>query len=390
MVWNLATPHVEGLAARQAHADIPENSFEREIGREGFSGAAAHMYHRNPPTAWLSVEGSMRPRALRPGAVTETTASPWQARKLLSNRSLQVRFWRTEGAMDHLARNSDGDELIFVHRGNGDLFCDYGHLAFVEGDYVLLPRGTMWRIVAHGPSELLLVEATGATYRLPDRGLLGRHSLFDPGVLDRPALDDAFAAQSRGDIWRVVVKRRDQLGCITYPFNPLDAVGWKGDLHPVRLNLRDIRAISSPRLHLPPSARTTFASDRFVVCSLTPRPLETDPGAIKLPFFHNNDDYDEVIFYHSGVMGSRGGVIAPGMLTVHPSGITHGPHPEVLPYMHNHPAKSFENFSVMINSLDPVGDCRFARWRGGIRICRELAWLRCLRPRRHAGGIAAR
>ncbi len=352
MNWNLATPHTEGLAARQAHADIPANSFEREIGREGFSGAAAHMYHRNPPTAWLTVEGAIRPRAFNATQAVQAGNSPWQALALLGNKNVRIRFWRTEQSMEGLARNSDGDDLLFVHQGSGDFFCDYGHLRFEAGDYLLLPRGTMWRIEIAEPVEMLMIEATGSIYRLPDRGLLGRHSLFDPGVLDRPTLDEAFQAQRRDGVWRVDVKRRDQIGHITYPFNPLDAMGWKGDLHPIRLNVRDIRAIASPRLHLPPSARTTFVADRFVVCTLTPRPLETDPGAIKLPFFHNNDDYDELIFYHRGEMGSRGGLIGEGMLTYHPSGITHGPHPGVLGFMHQHPLKSFENYSVMIDSLD--------------------------------------
>jgi homogentisate 1,2-dioxygenase len=352
MSWNLAAPHSEGLAARQAHADIPADSFEREIGREGFSGAAAHMYHRNPPTAWQSIEGPIRPRAFNPAAAIAATQSPWKAIALLGNPRVTMRYWRIDASMPALARNSDGDELLFIHRGAGDFFCDYGHLAFREGDYILLPRGTMWRLELAAPVDVLMVEATGAQYRLPDRGILGRHTLFDPGVLDRPALDEAFRAQKRNGTWRVEVKRRGQVGVITYPFNPLDAVGWKGDLHPVRLNVQDIRALACERLHLPPSARTTFVSDGFVVCTLTPRPIETDPGAIKLPFFHNNDDYDEVIFYHSGQMSSRGGVIGSGMLTLHPSGVTHGPHPEVLQYMHVHPAKSFENYSVMIDVLD--------------------------------------
>ena len=101
------------------------------------------------------------------------------------------------------------------------------------------------------------------------------------------------------------------------PFNPLDAIGWHGDLSVVRINVRDIRPLMSHRYHLPPSAHTTFVADRFVVCTFVPRPFETDPGAIKVPFFHNNDDYDEVIFYHAGDFFSRDN-IHPGMVTLHP------------------------------------------------------------------------
>jgi homogentisate 1,2-dioxygenase len=350
----LSTPHVEGLASKQAHADIPEKSFERELGREGFMGAATHMYHRNPPTAWLDVDGPIRPRALAPRNVIEATRSPWQALGLLKNPHVQVRFWRADKSMDHLVRNADGDEILFVHKGNGDFFCDYGHFAFEAGDYVVIPRGTMWRVEMKETIEVLMMEATASTFWLPDRGLLGRHALFDPGVLDKPALDDAFKAQKRDGLWKVAVKRENKVGNITYPYNPLDSIGWKGDLYPVRLNIRDIRSVASPRLHLPPSARTTFTSEHFVVCTLGPRPMETDPGAMKLPFYHNNDDCDEIIFYHSGALASRGKLITEGLMTIHPRGITHGPHPEVLPYMLKHPATHTEGYSIMIDTFQSV------------------------------------
>ena len=123
------------------------------------------------------------------------------------------------------------------------------------------------------------------------------------------------------------MKRRNQLSTVTFPFNPLDAVGWHGDSRVVRINWRDLRPLMSHRAHLPPSAHTTFVAGRFVVCTFVPRPLESDPEALRLPFFHNNDDFDEIIFYHKGSFFSRDN-IHPGMMTVHPSGFTHGPHPK--------------------------------------------------------------
>jgi homogentisate 1,2-dioxygenase len=118
--------------------------------------------------------------------------------------------------------------------------------------------------------------------------------------------------------------------------------------------MRDIRAVVSDRLHLPPSLRTTFLSDRFIVCSLVPRPIETDPRAMKLPFFHNNDDYDEFIFYHSGRLSSRASSFQPGMATLHPCGVAHGPSPEVLPHMFDYPKAVSENYSVMIDAVDAL------------------------------------
>jgi homogentisate 1,2-dioxygenase len=85
----------------------------------------------------------------------------------------------------------------------------------------------------------------------------------------------------------------------------------------------------SHRFHIPPSAHANFVADRFIVGTFAPRPMESDPGAMKAPFFHNNDDYDEFIFYHRGSFFSRDN-IHPGMITLHPSGTTHGPHPKAL------------------------------------------------------------
>ncbi len=202
----------------------------------------------------------------------------------------------------------------------GEFRCDYGHLTLAAGDYVVIPRGTMWRIELKEPMFALLIEATNSSYSLPDKGLLGGHAIFDPAMLDVPRMDAAFVAQQSDDRhWQVRVKRNNAISTVTYPFNPLDATGWHGDLSVVRINVKDIRPVASHRYHLPPSAHTTFVGNRFVICTFVPRPFETDPGALKVPFFHNNDDYDEVLFYHAGDFFSRDN-IKPGMMTLHPCG----------------------------------------------------------------------
>jgi homogentisate 1,2-dioxygenase len=351
----IAVPHVEGLASRQAHADLPPGTVERELGKEGFFGPASHMIHPRPPTGWTHWEGPLRPRAYDCVQLPPSADSPWAAHELLYNAHCRFRFWTCARSMDHLARNSDGDELLFIHSGAGDLFCDYGHLAVQAGDYVVLPRGTMWRLECPAPMQLLLIEATGSSYQLPDKGLVGEHAIFDPAMLDIPRIDDAFKAQAAqsGQDWRVVIKRRNAISTVTYPYNPLDALGWHGNLHPVRINVRDIRPLLSHRYHLPPSAHTTFVAHRFVVCTFTPRPFETDPGAIKVPFFHNNDDYDEVLFYHAGDFFSRDG-IHPGMVTLHPCGFTHGPHPKALGKMLVQPKTATDEYAVMIDTRDAL------------------------------------
>jgi homogentisate 1,2-dioxygenase len=345
-------PRVEGETSKQAHADLPAGTFEREIGRDGFFGPATHIYHRHAPTGWTAFEGPLRPRAFDAVGALAGKNEPYKPVPLLSNAACKIDIWNCGGAMPTLARNSDGDLLLFVHTGAGDLFCDFGHMTYRDGDYILLPRGTMWRFEPSAPSTILRIEATNGSYKLPDRGILGPHAFFDPAALETPKLDAAFKAQRDGE-WRVSVKHRGQLSTITYPFNPLDAVGWKGNLTVVKLNWRDIRPIMSHRYHIPPSVHSTFIADRFVVCTFVPRPIESDPGALKVPFFHSNDDFDEVIFYHAGEFFSRDN-IKPGMVTFHPNGFTHGPHPKAFAAGAKAAKTMTDEVAVMIDARDPL------------------------------------
>jgi homogentisate 1,2-dioxygenase len=346
-------PRVEGTASRQAHADLPPGTYERELGQEGFFGPAAHLHHANPPTGWVEFEGPLRPRAFDLTKLATPHASPWDAPKILLNNSCKMRFWRLSGAMPALARNADGDQLLFVHAGAGALYCDWGHLSYEAGDYIVLPRGAMWRLDPTSDTCVLMIEATNSHFTLPDKGMMGPHAVFDPAMLDTPKIDDDFKAQQGAARWRVEIKKRGEVSVATYPFNPLDAVGWHGDLAPVRINVRHIRPLLSDRYHVPPSAHTTFVADRFVVCTFAPRPFESDPGALKVPFFHNNDDFDEVLFYHDGDFFSRDNIKA-GMMTFHPSGFTHGPHPKALKNAFTPKAKHTTEYAVMIDTRDPL------------------------------------
>ena len=343
----------EGTPPRQAHCDLPDGTYERELGREGFFGPASQMLHTHPPTGWSNFEGPLRPRSFDLNNLQLRADSPWQAQTVLRNSHVGVRYWRTEGAMPGLARNADGDDVLFVHEGAGHLFCDYGHLEIRDGDYVVLPRGTMWRTEFDGAADLLLIEATNDAYLLPEKGPAGRHAIFDPAILETPHMDEAFREQQTEDEWQVEIKKRDEISVATYPFNPLDAMGWHGDLAPVRLNWRDIRPMMSHRAHLPPSAHTTWLASRFVICTFVPRPFESDPGALKVPFFHSNDDYDEVLFYHRGDFFSRDNIDR-GMITFHPCGFTHGPHPKALKNAFKQPKPETNEVAVMIDTRDAL------------------------------------
>ncbi|MBC7001353.1 homogentisate 1,2-dioxygenase [Photobacterium sp. BZF1] len=347
-------PITEGEASRQAHCDLPEGTFERECGREGFFGPASHMYHSHPPTGWIDWDGPLRPRAIDTNKMPSEGLSPWDASLILFNNNLKMRVWHCDRAMEDLARNGDGDEVLFIHQGSGDLFCDYGHMTFRDGDYIVLPRATSWRIEPKEPVSMLLIEASNSAYQMAERGIVGQHAVYDPAVLEYARINDRFLGQqSEHQHWKVQLKARNQLNTITYPYNPLDSQGWKGNLTAFKLNWRDIRPLMSHRYHLPPSAHTTFVADGFVICTFVPRPIESDPNALKVPFYHNNDDFDEVLFYHRGNFFSRDNIDA-GMITHHPCGFSHGPHPKALAASMTAPKKETDEVAVMIDARWPL------------------------------------
>ena len=348
-------PKMEGKSSRQAHADLPNDTFEREMSKEGFFGPSAHIYHRNPPTGWIDWDGPLRPRAFNLNNLTQNVDCPWNSVELLFNENCRIAMWRASKSMKHLVRNADGDQLLFIHSGSGELYSDFGRFEIIAGDYVLLPRGTMWRIQFGSPMDILLIESTNAGFSLPDKGIVGTHAFFDPAMLDTPLIDKKFLDQQTAvgasERWQVRIKRKNNISTVTYPYNPLDAVGWHGSLMPVKINVKDFRPLMSHRYHLPPSAHTTFVSERFVVCTFCPRPFEKDPGALKVPFFHNNDDYDEVLFYHAGDFFSRDNIDA-GMMTFHPAGFTHGPHPKALNNMLKPKKAETGEYALMIDTRD--------------------------------------
>lgn len=319
---------IRGRASRQAHADLPAGTVEEEHGREGFSGPASHLYRLRPPTGWSSIEGPLRPHALDANRLDAEGAEGAGGLPvvLLENADLRIGWWpRPAGTPDWFLRNADGDVLYLVHDGEGRLETEYGPLPYRAGDYLLVPRGTTHRVAATTPTRLLAAEALGGSLRLPDRGLLGRHALFDPAVLEVPEPEPH---DEEGE-FPIRVLREGQVTTVVYPHHPFDVVGWKGDLAPLRLSVSDFRPVTSARYHVPPSAHTTFVGTNFVVATFAPRPLETDPAVLRVPFYHRNIDYDEVIFYHRGEFFSRAG-ITEGMLTFHPAGIHHGPQPKAV------------------------------------------------------------
>jgi homogentisate 1,2-dioxygenase len=320
----------KGEAPSQAHVGVPEGLYEEEHGRQGFTGPASHLYRRHPPTGWVRIEGPLRPRAFDCTALKtpDQRSAESPPSEILRSPDVRVFVSRRAQSMPHFVRNADGDEIHFVHVGRGQYETDYGMLSYEPGDYLLIPKGTTYRIIVEQSPSLFLIAESPVAVELPDRGLLGRHALFDLGVLTAPELD-VKPRDEDGREWEVRIKREGEWTRVIYPFYPMDVVGWKGDLWVAKLNVRDFRPVTSPRYHLPPTVHATFQAGGLLISTFAPRPLESDPQALKVPFYHRNMDYDEVLFYHSGNFFSRAG-IQPGSFTLHPQGIHHGPQPQAV------------------------------------------------------------
>gem|GEM_PF-38563 len=340
----------QGQVAAQPHVAVPEGTFEEEHGRQGFFGRVSHLYHRHPPTGWLRIEGPLQPHAyLASQLMGEANAQPTP---LLGNSDVQIGIARFGAPVPVFFRNADGDEVRFVHSGQGTLETDYGDLSYRKGDYLVIPRGTTYRFETKTENTHLVIESA-TEIGLPDRGMLGRHAQFDPMIMRTPllpAVERKSGANSHGE-FELQIKREGALTKVFYPWNPMNAAGWKGDLAPWGLNVDDIRPVVSPRYHLPPSVHTTFLARNFVICSFLPRPLESGDGAMKVPFYHRNIDFDEVLFYHAGNFFSREGISA-GAVTWHPQGIHHGPHPNAAT---NAKAMTVtEEIAVMVDTYRPL------------------------------------
>ncbi|MBP6217323.1 MAG: homogentisate 1,2-dioxygenase [Oligoflexales bacterium] len=344
-------PHVKGPVAEQAHVGVPDGLYEEEFARDGFYGRYAHLYRSQSPVGWTRIEGELRPRAYELRKTPQLAETYPQSRSTyLYNDDVSIQFAEIHKPMSSFFRNADGDDICFVHEGEGTLRSDFGPLEYKKGDYLVIPRGTVQQWLPRSKTLLLIVESFSEV-RIPDRGPLGQHAIFDPAVVKTP-----HPKEDRGDSpqseYELIIKRAGELTRVYYPFSPINTVGWKGTLCTWQINVADIRPITCERYHLPPSAHTTFIAKNFVICSFLPRALETgDPKAVKVPFYHSNIDYDEVLFYHSGDFFSRAG-IKEGMITFHPQGIHHGPHPQAVEKSKN--LQRTDEIAVMIDTKRPL------------------------------------
>ncbi len=315
------------MKKRQPHKNIPKGFFEEEQGQDGFYGPVSHLIRKNPSTRWSHIDGSLKPRMF--DLVSKNNLQTWKP--LLYNDNLKINFLNCKGHSSELFKNANGDLLYFCHKGEGVVLTEYGLLNYHSGQYIVIPKSFSHVFIPSQNSSFFVVESLKSHFQSPDRGLLGRHGLYDSDSLIRPDLKSLnnYLKNNKLEFKKMIVHHQDQKTIFTYKECLFDVVEWKGDLFPYTLDMNDIMPVMSHRVHLPPSIHSTFVTKEFIVCSFLPRPLEQDKDALKVPFYHQNTDYDEVLFYHDGDFFSRDHLHA-GMMSFHPPGFPHGPHPKAI------------------------------------------------------------
>lgn len=339
--------------------------YEQLFGTIGFDGMSTNLYHEHRPTQVKEIRGSysVAPKIARANNIQsyrfrgfQVTPTPdfLESRKaVLTNSDCTITLAApTNKTQEYFYKNTDSDELIFVHKGTGKLRTILGNLDFKYGDYLLIPRGIIYKIdFDTEDNRLFIVESRRPIYT-PKRyrnwfGQLLEHSPFCERDIRRP--DELETYDEKGD-FLIKVRKQDEIFDMVYATHPFDVVGYDGYNYPYAFSIHDFEPITGS-IHQPPPVHQTFETDAFVVCSFVPRMYDYHPDAIPAPYNHSNIDSDEVLYYVDGDFMSRND-IAPGHISLHPAGIPHGPHPGTM-------EKSIgqtrtEELAVMVDTFKPL------------------------------------
>ncbi|RYY40905.1 MAG: homogentisate 1,2-dioxygenase [Chitinophagaceae bacterium] len=313
---------------------------EQLFSTEGFSNDSSLLYHVHPPTKIIKTEKPvdvspqiaeekmLQHRCLE-GFHVKPAADYLESRvPVLVNNDLHIVLAAPKaGNKSYFYKNTDADEMIFIHEGSGVLHTMYGKLDFAYGDYLVIPRGTIYQIEFATEANRLFIVESFSPIRFPKRylskyGQLMEHAPFCERDIRAPYGLETFDEQ--GD-FIIRAKKRGILYNLHYGTHPFDVVGWDGCCYPYAFSIHDFEPITG-RVHQPPPVHQTFEAHNFVVCSFVPRLYDYHPDAIPAPYNHSNIDSDEVLYYVDGDFMSRKNVTR-GMITLHPAGIPHGPHP---------------------------------------------------------------
>lgn len=320
----------------------PDGSLYAEelISTEGFSSVYSLVYHCHPPTL---VKAIGEPKDVTPVARYEKNLQNrsylsfktppaddfLEARKvMLFNSDLYMSVAAPRKSMtDYFYKNADADEVIFVHEGSGKLKTLYGEIPFEYGDYLVIPRGIIYQMEFNDANNRLMIIESFSPVRPPKRylnnyGQFLEHSPYCERDIKLPR--NLQTHDEKGD-FKVIIKKQDMLYPYTLATHPFDAVGWDGFQYPYGFSIHDYEPITG-RLHMPPPIHQTFEGHNYVICSFVPRMYDYHPLSIPAPYNHANVDSDEVLYYVDGDFMSRKHV-EKGMISLHPKGIPHGPHP---------------------------------------------------------------
>lgn len=361
-------PHKRHTQFRQ-----PDGSLYHEelVGIHGFSGIQALLYHLHPPTQIYKVllqqkvdipyeeDWPLRHHHLRTLAVESQGDAIASRIPLMGNADVCIAIARPTTPMTYWYRFGDGDEVLFIHDGTGVLETQFGLLHYRPGDYLMIPTGILWRLLPDAGVEqrMLVIEAHG--HITPPERYLNRYGQFleqaPYNERDIRPPEELVAHDEEGE-FEVRVKARNYITRYLYHRHPLDVVGWDGHLWPYAFNIEDFEPITG-RVHQPPPVHQTFAGPGFVLCSFVPRLIDYHPLAIPAPYNHSNVDSDEVLYYVEGNFISRKG-IERGSITLHCSGIPHGPHPGT--YEQSIGQARTDEFAIMIDTFRPLKLTRYA------------------------------
>ncbi len=358
--------HTLGSIPHKRHTQFrnPDGNLyaEQLFSTEGFSNDYSLLYHINPPTQIIKTdapinvqpviaEEKMLQHRSFEGFKVKPEKDFLQSRKpmLVNNDCHIVLAAPQESMINYFYKNADADEMIFIHEGSGILKTMYGNIEFGYGDYLVVPRGTIYQISFTDENNRLLIVESFSPIRYPKKylsknGQLLEHSPYCERDIRVPT--ELITNDESGD-FLIKTKKKGILYGIHYATHPFDVIGWDGCCYPFAFSIHDFEPITG-RVHQPPPVHQTFEANNFVVCSFVPRLFDYHPDAIPAPYNHSNIDSDEVLYYVAGDFMSRKHVTR-GMINLHPAGIPHGPHPGAV--QKSIGAKQTNELAVMIDTF---------------------------------------
>jgi len=361
--------HTLGKIPPKRHTVFKDDSgnflYEELFGTVGFDGMSTLLYHTQRPTQVkkilksydvspkIAVKKNMQSISLKGFSIRPEDDYLKSRIAMLVNNDCHISLAAPKRSLtSYFFKNTDADEVIFIHQGTGKLRSMLGNIDFSYGDYLVIPRGMIYQIeFDNDQNRLFIVESKSPVYTPKRyRNWFGQHledSPFCERDMHPPTELETY--NEKGD-FLVKVKKQDCIHEYMYAAHPFSVVGWDGYNFPYKFSIHDFEPITG-RVHLPPPIHQTFETAGFVICSFVPRLYDYHPQAVPAPYNHSNIDSDEVLYYVDGDFMSRNN-IEKGQITLHPAGIPHGPHPGAMERSIG--KKETAELAVMVDTFKPL------------------------------------